>query len=136
MAPLVQRLYGHRLNHDGTAKRQSSPRTPRRRRKPKWDETEGRRFDPCRGYLARVDNPRATMTRGAAIDLESVVGADVALEPLQALEADLPANRDLAERFSSLLAALLPQILRLADGPEQLWRQMVQAVIAGDPDQA
>src|SRR4051794_8255407 len=25
---LVQRLYGHRLNHDGMAKRQSSPQTP------------------------------------------------------------------------------------------------------------
>src|SRR4051794_34269858 len=49
---LVQRLYGHRLNQDGMAKRQSSPRTLReRRRKPKRDETEGRRSESCRGYL-------------------------------------------------------------------------------------
>src|SRR5437016_2997932 len=59
----VQRLYGHRLNQIGTAKRQSSPRTlQERRRKPKRDETEGRRSESCRGY-SRVSGRSAKEER-------------------------------------------------------------------------
>src|SRR4051794_10954248 len=49
---LVQRLYGHRLNHDGMAKRQSSPQTPPGGGESRsGDETEGRRFKSCRAYF-------------------------------------------------------------------------------------